>query len=172
MSRPNARPCDSWRSYCNLKTDEILARLADVELPTAPDWTPTWYALAGVVVFAALTFAFFLRRRHVREERRATPAPGAEARARVDALHDAWSRGEIAPRTAAYRLATVLRLALGLRQLDAHAPPSGIEAREWAVTLERLRALRYGRHPVALETELFTRIASWIARHDTATCMS
>jgi len=157
-----------------VKADEILARLADVALPPAPDWTPMWYALAGVVVLATLTFAFasFVRRLHMREQRRTTPAPGAEARARIDALHDAWSRGEIAPRTAAYRLATVLRLALGLRQLDAHAPPFGIEAREWAETLERLRASRYGRHPVALETELFTRIASWIARHATATCVS
>jgi len=155
-----------------LTTDEILSRLADVELPPAPDWTPTWFALGGVVVFGALTIAFFVRRRHRREQRRATSVPGAEAQARVDALHDAWSRGEIAPRTAAYRLAAVLRLALGLRQLDAHSPPSGIEAREWAVTLERLRASRYERHPIALETELFTRIASWIAGHDTATGVS
>lgn len=154
-----------------MKTDEILARLADVELPPAPDWTLTWYALAGGVVLAILAFAVILRRRHAREERRSAPTCGAEAQARVDALRDACSRGEIAPRAAAYRLAAVLRLALGLRQLDAHSPPSGIDACEWAMTLERLRASRYARQSAALDAELFTRIASWIAMHDTVTCV-
>ena len=150
-----------------MKTDVLLARLADVELPPAPDWTPTWYALAGVVVLAILAFAVIVRRKHTREVQRPAPTAGAEAQARVDTLHGAWSRGEITPRTAAYRLAAVLRLALGLRQLDAHSPPSGIDAREWAMALDRLRASRYARQSAALDADLFARIAAWIAMHDT-----
>lgn len=152
-----------------MKADDLLARLADVEPPPAPDWAPIAYAIAGVVAVAIIALAVILRRRHTHKTRR--PVPGAEARARLSALQDAWERGEIASRTAAYRLATLLRLALGLTQLDMHSPPAGIEPHEWITILERLRASRYTRQTATLDAELFARIASCLAMHETEACV-
>ncbi len=99
-----------------------ISRLADIELPGPPDWQPVLTALGAAVVLAPaivwLTWHLW-RRVH---RRGAAPA-AARAAARLDALRRRWEGGEMDDREASYRLAALLRLGLGLDQLDGTAPP-------------------------------------------------
>jgi hypothetical protein len=152
-----------------------LAALADIELPAPPDWRPLIGLAAAVLLFAA--WALIL---HIRARRRGrtssptlspAPSPGTgegvkltrEAQQRLERLRSEWASGAVEPRAAAYRLAALLRLGLGLPQLLPAAPPAGLDPGEWRDTLLLLRALRYA--PASAQTlreETFARAQRWL----------
>ncbi len=141
-----------------------LAALADIELPAPPDWRP-------VIAFAVLALVFIaalLIRRRLRRDA-APPAPPTrlthEAQTRLACLRQEWDAGAIDARTAAYRLAVLLRLGLGLPQLRPAAPPRGMDAAEWRETLAVLQSLRYTPAPrAALTPEIFSRADRWLGQ--------
>lgn len=143
-----------------MNRDGIVTAMADIALPPAPDWRPIIAVAALVVLTLALAGWVALRRRA-----RRAPAPDqAEAVARLDRLRQAWLDRELDEREAGYRLATLLRLGLGLHQLRPEGPPPACgDTREWADTVALLQRLRYRRHPdTALSREVFERARRWL----------
>lgn len=143
--------------------DDPLSRLADIDLPGPPDWQPVLTALGAAVVLApAMVWVTWHLWRRVP---RRGAAPAAErAAARLDALRRRWEGGEIDDREASYRLAALLRLGLGMDQLDGHCPPALTADRtQWAKTVAALGRLRYEPSPAArLQAEDFARIKTWV----------
>jgi hypothetical protein len=148
-----------------MPTDELLARLADVELPPAPDWRPYVIAAAALVVLALAATALLLLLRRRAVSRRRVPPP-FDARQRVVELQQAYVRGEVTERDAAYRLATILRLGLGLSQLEESAPPAQVDREHWARILRRLAHARYTRQTRPPDSEDFAAVIDWLAARD------
>lgn len=144
--------------------DDPLSRLADIDLPTPPDWQPLTTALGAAAVLAAAVgwLMWRLWRRH--GQRRTESPPGRRAVDRVDAVRGRWEAGEIDDREASYRLASALRLGLGLDQLDARCPPGlAGEETQWGGTVAALGRLRYEPSSAArLRPEDFARIRQWL----------
>ena len=143
--------------------DDPLDKLADIELPAPPHWQPllTGIAAALVIIASAAWLGLRLWRRH----RTAAMSPTQRALAHIDALLGEWQRGLMDDREASYRLAALLRLGLGLAQLDVHCPtPLSRDKLQWSRTVAALQRLRYEAAPaVRLEEEEFARIKAWIA---------
>jgi hypothetical protein len=146
-----------------------LAALADIELPAPPDWGPViaFSALALVFIAAVSVRALLIWRRRSRRDT-VPPVPPRltdEAQTRLARLREEWDAGAIDARTAAYRLAVLLRLGLGLPQLRPAAPPRGMDAAEWRETLAVLQSLRYTPAPrAALTPEIFRRADRWLGQ--------
>lgn len=148
-----------------------LAMLADIELPAPPDWRPV---IVLAVLALALMSALLIRALRIRRRRAhpgaVPPAPRTdrahEARIRLVRLRQEWDAGAIDARTAAYRLAVLLRLGLGLPQLrPATPPPPGTDTAEWCETLALLQGLRYTRAPMTMLTpEIFSRADRWLGQ--------
>lgn len=143
--------------------DDPLARLADIELPAPPHWQPwiTGMAVAVTVIAVASGLGIYLWRR--RREKAVSPTQGALAQ--IDALLSDWRGGRLDDREASYRLAALLRLGLGLEQLDVHCPATlAGDKQQWGRTVAALQRLRYEQAPaVTLQEEEFARIKAWIA---------
>lgn len=144
--------------------DEALQKMADVIPPAPPDYTAWWFgALAAVAIAAAATAALLWRRR--RRERPVTLSPRIAAQRQLQQVYAAWKTHEIGDRDAAYRLAAILRLGLGLPQLwDAPPASAADDAALWRETLRQLHAQRYaaaGAPP--LEAVLFDHARRWLA---------
>lgn len=137
-----------------------LNRLADIDLPAPPDWQPLLTALgAAIVLAAALAWLAWRLWRH----------PGAppprQAAAQIDAVRRRWETGQIDDREASYRLASAIRLGLGMDQLDEHCPPAlAAQAAQWRTIMTRLTALRYEPRPAArLRAEDFADLKTWLS---------
>lgn len=144
-----------------MKQGVALQQLADVLPPPAPGWG---WAIAAASVAVLLTVAvswwwMSSRRRSDRD----IAAP--EARLRLRELRMAWRSRQVDDREAAYRLATLLRLGLGLTQLTSSLRPAAIaEARDWDRTLRELDRLRYcDAIGTALSPDCFDRAERWLA---------
>lgn len=146
-----------------------LAALADIELPAPPDWRPVIaFTVLALVLIAAVSIRALLIRHRLRRDA-APPAPPTrlthEAQTRLAHLREEWDAGAIDARTAAYRLAVLLRLGLGLPQLRPATPPRGMDAAEWRETLAVLQSLRYTPAPrAALTPEIFSRADHWLSQ--------
>lgn len=121
----------------------ITQKLADVEAPPPPEWQPLISASVTVAVAVVLAVALIRLR-----SRRAHPAKAAdasrEALHQLQQLQRAWQRGESDDQESAYRLATLLRLGLGLDQLTETPPPAlSAEAQPWRELMQQLNRLRY-----------------------------
>ncbi len=143
---------------------QITQQLAGLELPPAPDWQPL--IIATLVVLIALLLAvalIYLRSRrqqpgHIDDQSR-------EALHQLHLLQQQWLQQSIDDHDAAYRLATLLRLGLGLNQLTNTAPPALIEQQQrWQQLQQQLIQLRYtpaeSRPP--LSADLFTQVETWL----------
>lgn len=151
---------------------ETLSRLADIELPAAPDWQPLVIAAAAIITLMVILIAARLvwRSRKRRGGDRQTATPLVMAQARLEQTRRDWQAGAIDDREAAYRLATLLRLGFGLPQLlherPAHPPVAPSEWREITQLLERLRYQQTSQEH--LSPEMFQRLGCWLAaRGDT-----
>ncbi len=133
---------------------ELLQRLADIAPPPPLHWQAL-DAFALLALALGLPLAFVLYRRL-----RARPAgPRRQALRRLRRLEADWRGGRCDDRQAAYRLATLLRLGLGLSSLD-EAP---LPAREWRPFLDLLEALRYRPTPTRrLEEAHFRQARRWL----------
>ena len=141
--------------------DDPLTRLADIELPAAPDWQPLMLTTALAVLLVVATGWWLWRM--VRRSRAGT-APRRSAGAHVDTLLQHWQSASMDDREASYHLANTQRLGLGLDQLDSRCPAAlaGCED-QWQATLALLQRLRYQRAPNAqLSSDDFLRIRQWV----------
>jgi hypothetical protein len=144
-----------------MKEGVALQQLADVLPPPAPGGYGMLSLVAGVIVMAAAVAWWWASRR--RRPRGSVPA--REARRRLRELRTAWQSRAIDDREAAYCLAALLRLGLGLPQLTSQLKPAAVaDARDWDQTLAELHALRY-RHAVgsALSARCFEHADEWLA---------
>lgn len=123
---------------------EPLRQLADVDLPLPPDWTPWAAALAGIALLSLLVVWLVLRYRQGLRTPPAQQLPAASPEQELERLLAHWQRNDLAPRELAYRLATLLRLALHLPQLEPQPPEHIVSHRErWPELINELSALRY-----------------------------
>lgn len=138
---------------------QLSARLADIELPPQPDWWPLIGTLAAVTGLA-LFLGLWWWRRAPTARLAATP----EAIRRLDQLQRDWQGGALETREAAYQLATLLRLGLGLRQLGPQPPPHLAEEQpQWQGTLKLLEQLRYRpASPARLTEQTFAQVRAWL----------
>ncbi|KAF0192448.1 MAG: hypothetical protein FD165_1073 [Gammaproteobacteria bacterium] len=140
-----------------------LQGLADIEWPAAPDWSMFYLmAVAALVVLGAMAAYIVWRwRRPARRVRR-----HVLALAKLAALQTNWQRGAIDDRAAAYQLATILRLGLGLEQLAADCPAlPHVTPTAWRTTIAMLHRYRYSlQAPDKLPAAAFDSIRGWLQR--------
>ncbi len=144
-----------------------LSRLADIELPAAPDWQPLIIAAAFIIAITVILTAAWLvwRSRKRNTDNRQTATPLATAQTRLEQTRMDWQAGKMDDREAAYRLATLLRLGLGLPQLTPECPSHlATDQAAWRDTLCLFEQLRYQQTPQAtLTLEVFQRAKNWLA---------
>lgn len=141
---------------------ELLQQLADIELPPPPNYDVLgWSAIVVVAILIAVAIAW--QRRY--EIIKMTRPPKSTALRKLREIEKAWRSRTLTDREAAFQLATVLRLGLGLAQLTSACPTLIQTHREhWAPTIALLEALRYP--PQAHRTltpQLFGLIGDWLA---------
>ncbi len=144
-----------------------LSRLADIELPAAPDWQPFIIAAAVIIAITLILTAAWLawRSRKHSTGNRQTATPIATAQTRLEQIRMDWQAGKMDDREAAYRLATLLRLGLGLPQLTSECPAHlAANQTAWRDMLHLFEQLRYQQAPqVTLTLEVFQRAKNWLA---------
>lgn len=144
-----------------MKEGLALQQLADVLPPPAPGWGWVWIIMTALLVLPVAALWWWMRIRRARYHN----APAREARRRLDQLRSAWQSQTVDDREAAYRLAALLRLGLGIAQLTAHHRPAAVtDSKAWERTLGELHALRY-RHLAgpALSADCFRYAEAWLA---------
>lgn len=144
-----------------MSRDEIAAAMADIVLPPAPDWRPAIAVGAAIAVVAIALAAWRIQQR----ARRACSPVDSDAVAHLDELHQAWAARVVDDREAGYRLAALLRVGLGLRQLRSDSPPRVVtDPNEWANILTLLEHLRYRRRAdTGLSSQVFGRARRWLS---------
>lgn len=163
-----------------MNDDDALARLADIELPAAPEWgllplLPVIAVTIGVMIWMIVRYRA-RRRSRAAATPGPVPAPNApessrplqqQALTRLDELQQAWRAGTLDDREAGYRLGTLLRRGLALNRLDETPPVAGDDdIEEWRSLVDDLAALRYRpRHP-PLTAALFAQARDLLARGD------
>ena len=144
---------------------QTLAALADIELPDAPAWPSPWLEIAVSAAAIVVIAVWVWRRLRARREASplASPSPSREALVRLEALRSQWSAGRLNDREAAYRLCTLLRLGLGLPQLEATSPPSWMQTpRDWEATVALLRRARYRTEDCGIDERIFAQASGWL----------
>ncbi len=122
-----------------MNRDTLLEKMADVDMPAPPDWTPAWLiVLTGITLVTALILYIYARR--IRRPHRNTHP---DARQAMQQTQQQWRNGEIDARETAYRITTILRLHLGLPALSPDVAPAGIHQHTWREMITLLSALRY-----------------------------
>lgn len=146
-----------------------LATLADIELPVPPEWpSPILLMLAVLAVAVALAALLSWQRRGAAPGQAPAPqaprlAVGQQALQRLTALEAAWSAGAIDDREAGFRLCTLLRLGLGLAQIDGARPPAGVDQGRWRDFVARLSEIRYRPVHAPVTASLFEQARGWLA---------
>jgi hypothetical protein len=143
-----------------------LAALADIELPDAPVWPSGWMMAAAVSIAVVAALAALMWRR-ARGNRKAIaaespPSPRDEAIHRIEALRSEWAAGKLGDREATYRLCALLRIGLGLPQLEAAPAPHFIPPRDWETIVALLRRVRYRRDGRGIDERMFDRASAWL----------
>jgi hypothetical protein len=147
----------------------ITQQLADVELPPAPDWQPLIIAAVAIII-ALLVAVVVIYLRSRRKDSNNVSDRNRDAPHQLQLLQQAWQKKEIDDHDAAYRLATLLRLGLGLNQLGDMPPPSlQGDQQQWRQLLQQLAQLRYRPHAgeeekKELTTEIFIQVEQWLKR--------
>lgn len=149
-----------------------LSRLADIELPATPDWQPFIIAAAAIVAITAILIAAWLvwRSRKCRAGNRQSATPLATVQTRLEQTRMEWQAGKMDDREAAYRLATLLRLGLGLPQITPECTAHlAADQTAWQDTLHLFEQLRYQQAPqTGLTVDVFQRAKQWLAASDGA----
>ncbi len=144
----------------------MLARLADVQLPTEPALWPAFIFIGAVLVLAIITFIYLSNRRRQLSSATRPDSNAQQALKRLTIIETAWSNGEIDARETAYRLSTLLRLGLNLSQLNHHCPPSlAYSQQTWQQTLTLFNQLRYQPHATTqpLTRNTFEQLRLWLS---------
>lgn len=143
----------------------MVNNLADIELPSAPADDASlalWLVLVVVILVGVITYIAWRKRGAMPN----SVTPGVQAAlAQLEQIQKQWQLGQLDERQAAYRLATLLRLALGLPQLDSVCPPCVQQHRaQWPNTIALLTTLRYRRVETQnqLNTATFDVVRQWL----------
>jgi len=139
---------------------QLTQQLAGIELPPAPNWWPLIWSVTGLVLTLVITGLIIWRM----NKSKTNKTLADQAPQRLKQIQQQWQNGELDQRTTAYQLATLLRLALGLKQLDQHTPAQLAEQQiEWQAMIQRLQQLRYQPDSKArLNDATFTTIRGWL----------
>ncbi len=140
--------------------EQLTLQLAGIELPPAPNWWPLIWMVTGLVMALAIIGLIIWRMNRSKSTKTLADA----APQRLTQIQQQWLSGELDQRTTAYQLATLLRLGLGLKQLDPHTPAQLADHEiEWQATIQRLQQLRYQPDcKVRLDEQTFTTIRGWL----------
>jgi len=139
---------------------QLTQQLAGIELPPEPNWWPLAWTIAAVIIALLIISLIILKKNRTHKN----TSLADQAPQRLAQIQQQWQSGELDQRATAYQLATLLRLGLGLRQLDLHTPTqlTGQEI-EWQATIQDLQQLRYQPDSKArLNDETFTTIRGWL----------
>jgi len=145
-------------------TDEQLKQLsqqlAGIELPPEANWWPLIWTVTGLVITLTIIGLIIWKKNQVHSSKNLAD----QAPQRLKQIQQQWQSGELDQRNTAYQLATLLRLGLGLKQLDQHTPAQLADQQiEWQATIQRLQMLRYQADSRArLDEETFTIIQGWL----------
>ena len=139
-----------------------LNQLADIVLPTSPPWYDAWWWLAVTIFMGASALVIGVATLYRRHRQQHTPMK--EACLRLDGVLGSWQQGKIDQREAAYLLAALLRLGLGLPQLHPEQAPPGIQDEAWRTVLRKLEKLRYSSSAATatLTPALFQELRVWL----------
>ena len=135
--------------------DKLLIRMADIETPAPPDWSPV--LLSGMLIILLLVLAWWWRKTARAQQHHPVIKHELSAHHQLETLQAQWQSGSLPDREAAYRLATILRLGLGLPQLTASCPKHlRHDEKAWQSTIVFLDNIRYQKQTTAPMTlELF-----------------
>lgn len=146
---------------------DLLNKMADIELPAPPDWTPV---IIGVTV-ATLIILFIgvLAWRVIKANKRLDDTSVItieHGQILLDQLKEKWQQGRISDREASYQLSTLLRLGLGLPQLTPHCPASlKTDTTAWEETIRIFNQLRYKKIPqTRLTPDIFKKVKEWLGK--------
>ena len=140
--------------------EQLTQQLAGIELPPEPNWWPLIWTVTSLVMALAIIGLIIWRINKTRSKKTLADA----APQRLMQIQQQWQDGELDQRNTAYQLATLLRIGLGLKQLDSHTPAQLAEHEiEWQATIQRLQQLRYQPDSKArLDEQTFTAIRGWL----------
>ncbi len=139
--------------------DKLLIRMADIEVPSPPDWTPA--LLSGMLIILLLVLvialAWWWRKTARAQQHHPVIKHELPAHHQLEILQAQWQSGSLPDREAAYRLATILRLGLGLSQLTANCPKHLCHKKKaWLSAIAFLDNIRYQKQTTApITLELF-----------------
>lgn len=144
-----------------MNDDHGLATLADIVLPPPPDWQPLWLTIAFVLTVTALAIAAFWV--YQRKRKKKNHSPSQAPLSALAEIEQQWHTGALASRETAYRLATVLRLGMGVPQLTCHPPASLADQQSrWETLVHSLERIRYAPHTSTLDEQWFGWIREWL----------
>lgn len=148
---------------------QLTQQLAAIELPPEPNWWPLLWSILGIGIIL-LVIAVIIRKKNRNKYRNGNTLLKT-APQRLTQIQQQWRNGKLDQRNTAYQLATLLRLALGLKQLNHNTPDSLADQHaQWQTTITLLQQLRYQTHSDAqLNEQTFVTIQQWL-KQSTATC--
>jgi len=139
---------------------QINQHLAGIELPPEPNWWPLIWMVTGVVIALLIVVLIIWRKNRIRVS---NSLAGTVAQ-RLHQIQQQWRNGELDQRSTAYQLAALLRLGLGLKQLDHNTPDSLADQQpQWQAMITLLQQLRYQTNTDAqLNEQTFVIIQNWL----------
>jgi len=141
---------------------DVLSKMADIELPAPPDWhLAVIFAATLLIVLVAIPIMWHSSRRI----RKHGGAPAIMHSDKVlEEIKTRWSNNRITDREASYQLSTLLRLGLGLPQLNDTCPAGLTEdAATWEKTITLFNQLRYKKNTaVKLSPDDFKNVKKWL----------
>lgn len=144
-----------------------LTTLADIELPIPPALpSPVLFVLAILAVAAVIAALLLWQRRSAAHGQAPEPLRlpvGQQALRRLATLKTSWASGSIDDREAGFRLCALLRLGLGLPQIDGSHPPAGVDDGRWRAFVTRLNEIRYRPQHPPVTVSLFEQAQDWLA---------
>jgi len=154
-----------------MDNNTLLQKLADIEQPAPPEWRGfIVFFIVTVILLTLAAWALWHWRAHQQNKMR---TPVSQALGLLDELNSHWSNGDIDDRETSYRLSTLLRLALGLKQIDSTYPnilennpdpnKSKQNKKEWEKTIHLFSQIRYqASTPAKLNADIFQTIKGWL----------
>ena len=142
----------------------MLARLADVQLPSEPTLWPAFTFISVMLIVIALIYLGY--RRYQSAPPAQSNSNAQQALEKLTIVENAWANNDIDARETAYRLSTLLRLGLNLPQLNHHCPPSLAHSKQtWQQTLTLFNQLRYQSHTTTqpLTRDTFEQLRLWLS---------
>ena len=144
------------------QTITVQEQIHDVVPPPAPEFASI-ITVGGlmVIIFLLLATNILSRKKKKKFDHRGDVREAAKDQ--LYQVQNEYINSDIDSRDAAYRIATILRLTYGIRDLDGPPPSPNIDNKQWAALVNLLHQLRYQpEFEVRLSREHFDIIATWL----------